>query len=174
VLGDNMKTNFLHDQIAKIVKISGISLSADNEVTVHFKENPTQEQLDKLNQITSNVPLYFAKYEKYQQIDDNFSKSTNDGFTTSYGWKLGTQLQDITLLSSFFLLAKTAYENNLPLPAIIDTDGLPHTLTIEELTILMLQYGQFRAQISYEYAQKRKAVENATTIEEINNILITN
>jgi hypothetical protein len=38
------------------------------------------------------------------------------------------------------------------------------------LTVIMLQYGEYRSQMSLEYAAKKKSVNDATTIEEVENV----
>ena len=88
-------------------------------------------------------------------VDDWFSDQISLGFTTSYGWKLGLKDTDITLLTGAFVLAKQADEMGLLLPQIVDTDGVPHSLSLVEMTTLMLLYGDYRAQLSAEYARKK-------------------
>jgi hypothetical protein len=56
-------------------------------------------------------------------------------------------------------LAKEAAAAELPLPPVIDTDGVAHQLSISELTALMLAYGAHRAAISTEYAARKAAIE---------------
>ena len=56
--------------------------------------------------------------------------------------------------------------------SIIDKNGGSHSLNLQDLTILMLQYGQFRASASSSYASKKELIKNASTIQELNNIQI--
>jgi hypothetical protein len=58
-------------------------------------------------------------------------------------------------------LAKEAAMLELPLPQIVDAAGVAHTLTMQELTGLMLAYGQYRAGLSAEYASRKAALEAA-------------
>ena len=74
------------------------------------------------------------------------------------------------MLVGLFVLAKEGFALGINPPPIIDTDGNSHNFTMEELTVLMLQYGQYRAQLAVIDANKRKIVENAKTIEELNQI----
>lgn len=92
-----------------------------------------------------------------KSVDDWFSAQISAGYTTSYGWKLGLTDVDITLLTGAFVLAKQADEMGLALPSIIDTNGVPHTLTLSEITELMLLYGNYRASLSSEYAIKKSS-----------------
>ena len=164
-----METYVIHEIISKIVKIHGISRSTDDKIEIQYAEEPTQEQKQKIEEFLNTLPLIIEKNLKYEQIDNDFAKTIDEGYTTSYGWKMGLGIQDITLLSSFFLLAKTANDNNIPIPDLIDKDGIPRQLDINQLTILMLQYGQYRADMSFTYATRRKNVNDATTIEEVKN-----
>ena len=46
-----------------------------------------------------------------------------------------------------------------PIPPVVDKDGLPHEFDdITDLTMLMLAYGQHRAEISAEYATRRAEI----------------
>jgi hypothetical protein len=67
-------------------------------------------------------------------------------------------------------MATTCEKAGLQIPSIIDTDGMPHLLEMQWLTVIMLQYGEYRSQMSLEYATKKKSVNDATTIEEVENV----
>lgn len=87
-------------------------------------------------------------------IDAWFAAQVAAGFTTPQGWKIGLSESDVTLLTGAFVLAKEADALGLPPPPIVDTDGQQHSLTLQELTSLMLAYGQARAALSSEYAAR--------------------
>lgn len=92
-------------------------------------------------------------------LDFWFKNVTAEGYTTSYGWKLGLSESDITLLTGQFVLAKEAAAAELPLPPVVDMAGVPHQLeTIEELTELMLAYGAARSALSAEYADRKAQI----------------
>jgi len=56
----------------------------------------------------------------------------------------------------------------LPIPAIIAKDNSSvQFATFAEMTTLLLRYGAARAEMSSTFALKRKAVEAATTLEEV-------
>jgi hypothetical protein len=92
-------------------------------------------------------------------VDAWFRSEVAKGFTTASGWKMGLAESDVTLLTGQFVLAKEASAADLPLPPVIDTAGVPHTLTLAELTALMLAYGAHRAALSTEYAVRKAAIE---------------
>jgi hypothetical protein len=108
-------------------------------------------------------PIKKAEIDKQielKSVDDWFSDQISLGFTTSYDWKLGLKDTDITLLTGAFVLAKQADEMGLPLPQIVDTDGIPHSMNLIEITQLMLAYGHYRAELSVEYANRKEAALN--------------
>ena len=92
-------------------------------------------------------------------LDAWFAEQVADGYPTGDGWKLGLSESDVSLLTGTFVLAKEAAAASLTLPAVIDTDGVPHTFeSINDLTALMLNYGQHRATLSAEYAARKAAL----------------
>jgi len=92
--------------------------------------------------------------------DNWFAEQVAEGFESTGGIKLGLGESDVTLLTGNFVLAKEAAELELDIPPIIDSDGVAQQLTIEQLTGLMLEYGQRRAALSVEYASKRQGTED--------------
>lgn len=94
-----------------------------------------------------------------READKWFAEQVAEGFESSEGIKLGLTDSDVTLLTGNFVLAKEAAALELDIPPVISSDGEPHDLTIEELTALMLQYGQHRAELSVEYSLRRNNVE---------------
>lgn len=93
-----------------------------------------------------------------RELDQWFAEQVSAGFTTEDGWKLGLAESDVTLLTGQFVLAKEADVAGLPLPPVVDTNGIAHQLTIAELTSLMLAYGGHRAALSTEYATRKAAI----------------
>ncbi len=92
-------------------------------------------------------------------LDFWFKNVIDDGVTTPGGWKLGLSDADVTLLTGQFVLAKEAAAAGFDLPPVIDKAGVPHLFeSIEDLTELMLFYGQARAAISAEYASRKAAI----------------
>ena len=92
--------------------------------------------------------------------DEWFAGKVAEGFESTSGIKLGLTESDVTLLTGNFVLAKEADELELDIPPIIDREGMPHELNIEQLTGLMLEYGQHRASLSVEYAARRQGSED--------------
>lgn len=107
-------------------------------------------------------PIKKAAMDKAQalaDLEDWFREVTEPGFATAGGWRLGMTQQDVVLLTGYYVLAKEAAAFGGPIPPVIDKDGVPHEIEeIEELTALMLAYGQRRAEISAEYAAKKAAI----------------
>ena len=108
---------------------------------------------------------------KLLAVDEEWNAIVENGWTTPYGWKMGISIEDVSLLSANFVLAKEANSLGIADPVfIVDTEGESHAFNLADLTPLMLQYGQARALLSSEDAAKRLAIKNCTTIEELNNL----
>lgn len=94
-----------------------------------------------------------------EELDKWFESELAEGVTTAGGWTLGMSQEDVSLLTGNFVLAKEAAALGMPVPPIIDADGVPHEMSgIEELTAIMLAYGQRRAELSAEYAAKKAEI----------------
>jgi hypothetical protein len=90
------------------------------------------------------------------EADAWFASAIAAGFTSpTSGVTLNLTDADVALLTGNFVLAKEAAAMELPLPPVIDAHGTPHNLSLQELTELMLEYGQHRAALSAEYAGRR-------------------
>jgi hypothetical protein len=162
----------LHEQIASIVNIEGVQDLGNNTFHIEYLIEPSSEQLTQVNNIIAQWPLHKAKLEKLEQVDISWKTTMSNGWTTPYGWKLGIDTQDVTLLTGAFILAKEA--NSMGLSAtgtVIDMDGRSHELSLQDMTILMLQYGQFRSQLSSRDALKRELINNANSIDSLNQII---
>lgn len=162
--------DYINEDISKLFPIIGVAENNDGSIEVRFYDSASEEQKQQAYDIVNKMPLILAKRDKIAQINADFENNTNQGWDSSQGFKLGLTTQDVSLLVGLFVLAKEGAALGLEPPPIIDTDGNSHQLTMQELTMLMLQYGNARAELSKTYASRKKLVENATTIEEVNNI----
>lgn len=161
----------LHNQIEKIVPINGVSQNRDGTFDIFYVETPTDQQIVQVNQIISNWPLEKKKLEKLAKIDVEWNQTIAQGWNSNQGFSLGLSANDVALISGVFALAKEAAALNLPLPQIIALDNTAISFTsINEMVQLLLQYGSARAQLSSVFANRRKAVENATSIEEVDGV----
>lgn len=98
--------------------------------------------------------------KELRAVDDWFNNAIAAGFTTQDGITLGLAESDVTLLTGNFVLSKEAAAINAPLPPLIDAHGVAHPIaSIEDLTAIMLAYGQHRATLSAEYAARKAAIE---------------
>lgn len=165
------KISYLHALIEKILPIISVSFDGQSDYSVDYIDQPTQEQLAQVNQIISSWPLEKAKLEKLEDVDKEWRTTLENGWTTPYGWKMGISTQDVALLNGNFTLAKEAATLGITDPVfVIDTEGESHEFNLQDLTMLMLQYGQARAALSSQDAAKRKTIKQATTIEELNSV----
>jgi len=163
--------SILHEKINTVLPICGVADNGDGSYRVDYIDQPNTEQLQLVNAILESWPLEKAKLEKIETVDQEWQNTLNAGWTTPYGWKLGVTTQDVALLNGNFTLAKEAANLGITDPVfVIDTDGESHEFNLQDLTMLMLQYGQARANLSSQDAAKRKAIKSATTLEELNNL----
>jgi hypothetical protein len=160
----------IHNIINSQVPISGISQGSDGVIVIHYSEGVTEQQKQLGQSLLQQMPLIFAKKDKIAQINADFEQTAAQGWNSGQGFNLGLTSQDVSLLVGLFVLAKEGAALGLNPPPIIDTNGVSHNMTMQELTMLMLQYGQARAQMALADAARRKAVEAATSIEELNQI----
>lgn len=110
-----------------------------------------------------------SKINKLAAIESERMQLESQGWNSGQGFSLGTSPSDIALFAGVFALAKEAAALGLPLPKLITLDDQTITFaTIQEMTTLLLRYGAARAELSETFAARRKAVESATTLEELN------
>jgi hypothetical protein len=166
--------NILFDKIKNVIPIKTI-IDNGSTIDIEYSTNqPSEEQLHHINDIIASWPLDKAKLEKLQQLDKLWNQTVKTGWTTQVGYKLGIDIQDITLLTGAFTLAKEANNIGLTDPSyIVDTEGNSHGLSLSEFTQLMLQYGQARATLSNSYATLKQSINESTTPEELNAINLT-
>ena len=161
----------LQESIANILPIHGVADNGDGTYRVDYIDPPTPEQLDQVNSVIESWPLEKTKLEKLEKVDQEWEEVLEAGWTTPYGWSLGIDISDVALLNGNFVLAKEAASLGMTNPVfVVDTTGESHEFNLTDLTMLMLQYGQARAVLSSQDAAKRTTINNANTIEELENL----
>jgi len=131
----------------------------------------TPEELKVVDPVTEAMyisDLDKAKRDKLTEIDEAWKVTLNNGWQTPEGWSLGIHTDDVALLSAAYALAKEAASLGSTDPVVIsDTDSELHSLSVAEMTPLMLAYGAARSQLSGGDAARRKLVKDATAVEEL-------
>lgn len=164
--------NLLHKKISEIVPINGVSYDNNKQIVIDYINTPSESEFQLINNILNGWPLEILKHNAIQQLESSWENTVAAGWLTSFGWKLGLGIQDVTLLTGAFMLAKEAAAMGISSPvSIVDTDGVSHYLSLEEMTTLMLQYGQARALMSAQYALSRTAILNSTTFDDLDQVL---
>ena len=127
-----------------------------------------------INQVSNYIPdaepdeLSQAKARKIQAINNEWIILEKTGWDSGQGFHLGITSSDVALLVGVFSLAKEAAALGLPLPGLISMEN--NTIefeTIQDMTVLLMYYGKARSDMAKAFAARRKAVEDASTIEEI-------
>ena len=122
----------------------------------------------KLNYSLVDISLEQAKFNKLQNIEQEWRSLEILGWDSGQGYYLGITPSDVALIVGVFSLAREAAAMGLPLPGLISTEN--NTIefeTIQDMTVLLMYYGKARSDMANAFAARRKAVENATTIEEV-------
>ncbi len=161
----------LHEKINEIVPIHGISSNEDGTFRIDYLNEPTEEQLNQVQEIINNIFLLQAKQDKLKLIDLEYLETEKNGWDSGLGYSLGIAANDVALLTGAYALAKEADVLGLPLPKFIAMNNNVISFnSLSEMTQLLLRYGDARANLASTFANRRKAVENATSIEELNSI----
>lgn len=116
----------------------------------------------------TRILLAESKRIKLLDIENTWQKLESAGWDSGAKFNLGITPSDVALLVGVYVLAKEASTLGLPIPSIIAKDNSSiQFATLAEMTTLLLRYGAARAELSSTFALKRKAVEAATTLEEV-------
>ena len=114
---------------------------------------------DKDIEIATKYKLETNKQKKRQKIEQELQQKINAGFVVPKnlypaGAILGLSDQDVTLLTGAYILLKESVENNIANSTYItDKSGQVYCLSLEQMTPLMLAYGNYRSKLSIEYTQ---------------------
>jgi hypothetical protein len=109
-----------------------------------------------------------AKARKLQEINNEWLTLEKTGWDSGQGYHLGITPSDVALIVGVFSLAREASAMGLELPHLISMANTPISFaTIQEMTMLLLQYGQARSNMASSFAARRKAVADAIAIEEV-------
>lgn len=164
--------NILLNQIQSVIQVKAIT-EINSVINIEYFDNnsPSPSQIDKINNLLIDWPLKKIKFKKIDLLDQNWKKRVKTGWQTPAGYSLGIDISDVTLLTGAFILSKEANAMGMNDPInIVDTNGESHALSVQDLTVLMLQYGQARAILSNLYANLKKSINESTSIEELNTI----
>lgn len=141
-----------------------------------YKVKNTDEITSKINELVNLIGSYNpaadsleqAKFIKLNQIANQWTALEQAGWNSGQGFSLGITSADVALLVGAYTLAKEAVASSLPVPSIIAmNNSVVNFNDISEMTLLLLRYGAARSQMSDDFAAKRRAVNEATTIEEV-------
>ena len=162
---------FLHDMISRIVPIHGVSVSSDGAYSIDYRSDPTEEQISTIQSVIARFPLEVAKIERRKIIDSEWLSLEAAGWDSGLGYCLGITPNDVALISGAFALAKEAHAMGLPLPKFVAMDNSTVEFSsITEMTMLLLRYGEARANLASAFAARRKAVDEAASLEELESL----
>lgn len=158
----------MHDYIDNFAPIDGISGGAQDirAYEIMFKPEATPEQRAAAQEALLRWPVVLknrkAREEALTEVQSWFDEQIATGFIvpSKNGMKLGLTNADITLLTGNYIMAQQAATLGLPLPPVVDVYGVAYFFaTIDELTQVMLAYGQHRANLTMHYAARKAEVD---------------
>ena len=137
-------------------------------VAGYIETNITQDDIDYKKPTLENL-----KQQKLQKLENYWDYKIGEGWSSPEGWKLGLTINDVTLLTGAFLLLKEGVNLNLTSSTtIIDMDNVAHTIDLQTMTMLMLSYGQYRANLSNEYSSIKNQISEAIDENQLDAIII--
>ena len=137
-------------------------------VAGYIETNITQDDIDYKKPTLENL-----KQQKLQKLENYWDYKIAQGWSSPEGWKLGLTINDVTLLTGAFLLLKEGVNLNLTSSTtIIDMDNVAHTIDLQTMTMLMLSYGQYRANLSNEYSSIKNQISEAIDENQLDAIII--
>jgi hypothetical protein len=165
----NNNMHILNEMVMAVCPIQNVYFEQDGYIGIVYQEPDisNEQQKQAAQEVISKWPLEEAKLEKLAKIDEEWNQTIAQGWDSGQGI-LGISAEDVALLSANFSMAKEAANLGYPIPPIITVDSQEISFSdIQSMTIFMLQYGEFRSSISKTFAARRRAVQNASTIEEV-------
>ena len=165
-----MVLNYLHELIEKVCPINGIADLGNDIYRIDYKDEATEQQKQAAQQVIDSWPLEEKKLEKLAKIDAEWDQTIAQGWDSGQGI-LGISANDVALLSGAYALAKEADNLGLPLPKFIAMDNSTVEFSsITEMTMLLLRYGEARVNLASAFAARRKAVDEAASLEELESL----
>lgn len=167
--------NILLNQIQSIIQVKAIT-EINSVINIEYFDNnpPSLSQINEINNLLIDWPLKKIKLRKIDLLDQNWKEKVKIGWQTPAGYSLGIDISDVTLLNGAFTLSKEANAMGMTDPTnIVDTNGESHSLSLQDLTVLMLQYGQARASLSNTYANIKKSILESQSVQEVEAINIS-
>lgn len=161
----------LHEDIAKVVLIDGVSQDADGDITVQYIDEPTPEQLIQVNALIKDWPVELARLEEEAKVNGVVQEIEKQGYDTNRGYRIGLDSKSSSDLTGAVVLAKEAilqgYEGS---HFILDSEGVTQSVTYEELIEISLEYGAARNALYIVASEKTVMIRAAKTISEVNSI----
>ena len=165
----NNNMHILNEMVMAVCPIQNVYFQQDGYIGIVYQEPDisNEQQKQAAQEVISKWPLEEKKLEKLAQIDKEWQQVLSNGWDSGQG-VLGISAEDVALLSANFSMAKEAANLGYPIPPIITLDNQEISFSdIQTMTVFMLQYGEYRSSISKTFAARRRAVQNASTIEEV-------
>lgn len=161
------------------IPIDGVGVDEKGIARVDYAKDATPEQIDAGNQIaaTFDIPLEDARTGKLFELREWWDMVLQAGVVPEgQNYSLAAMPTDIGLLTGLFVLAQTAIGLGIKTDTdefvVLDVQGIPHLLTFQQLTFVLLSYGDKRAALATQYVGYSLAIAAAKSVEELEQIII--
>lgn len=160
------------------IPIDGVGFD-EKVARVDYQDKATPEQRAEGDAIASkfDVVLEEARTDKVIELREWWDAVLQAGvMPDGQDYSLAAMPSDIGLLTGLYVLAQTAIglgiKTNSDTFVILDATGTPHLLNFQELTFVLLSYGDKRATLATQYVGYSLAINAATKVEELEQIII--
>lgn len=141
---------------------------------------PIQEKIESTwllikDGLQAEQDLYFAKQNKFSEIDNKFNLAIEQGYyDKDFNIRLKLQDYDRNSFSQYLNMLKLAEDLNAApeTDTIADINGNLHELTILNIKILLLRYGIYYKTVWNTYTNHKANISNETVLENVINYTV--
>ena len=163
--------DYLHEQISAVVSIFGVLSEEGKDLVVQYKEDPTPEQKAEVDQLVDDWPLQEAQLEQEENVNQEVKSIEEKGYNTGKGYTIDLSARGASDLTGAIVLANESVKNGYEGPHfVLDSNGITHAATYEELIEVGVEYGAARSALYVAASQKTMMIREAKTIKEVRSI----
>ena len=165
------------DSIPAYLQNRAIPLTAEEASIIKEGQGYYDTSLRKVVEYPGQSALEKAKAQKLQELEQWYNQQIDAGYDTGKGFSLKLHKEDRDAFAQLLLLVREGLDlGTLSINStleVLDTINAVQILTVQEFRQMMVGYGLYYKQLWNQYVAKRKEIENAQTVEEVNRISIS-
>lgn len=173
-------STLLNDKLlAANIPITGVGKTEKGDILVHYSAEATDDDRNKAAVIVAsfNEDLEIAKVKQLEKLRLEFEAAGAAGYDTGLGFKLRASTEDQTefnkLQTSIAMFTQAGFWNDATPITILDTDLLPHTVSISQWQAIGLGYVGFCLQLVNAMGLARAAILTAETVPQAQAVSLT-